>query len=687
MTAPVISTITNTGTITLPTDTDTLVGKATTDILTNKTLTAPQINDTSSNHQYIFGVSELSDDRTVTLPLLTGNDVFVFNDHIHTLSNKTLTAPKFVGGGYIADSAGLELIKFSQTASAVNEITITNASTGTGPSITATGGDDHIDLSLSGQGNGSVIVTANLTVTGSDITLGNGNDATIGPAAVSGEDTDGKDLIIHAGAGTGIGAGGNIVFQVADGGAASGSTANNLVPALTIADDKTATFNSYVTGVTPTSDAHLATKSYVDSFPISNFTIVSSPTLTIASQENEIYHVQNNTKKIALPTNPRIGQKIKLVFDKVNTVTGATVITPYNINIITTTGSGSGAVISSVIISGGNITSFTLLSGGTGYTNTSTIAITVNGTTYTAYTFNNIGDFTDGVLKTTAFTGLNLTLLTGTGVSDGIYSNNVVVNNISGSGSGALISSLVVAANNTITSFILYNGGTGYTNTSTISITVNGITYSTYSITSDDLVGTVLKTGVVFSGSLTTPSGSLASGTYNNLVVTLSIAQNGADSVGVNATMLSAAVASNSITDFTLISGGSGFVANNTLTITINGSVYSPYTIGTNDITSGILKTTAFTGVDLSRVLGSTLTNGTYTNTASFKGYVRVHDIEHSSIVNAVFSTLLSHNISLDGTVKGGYGGDILEFLYTGNSIWFVEGLLWSDGNPSTPFS
>lgn len=44
LTAPVISTISNTGTLTLPTSTDTLVGKATTDILTNKTLTSPVIN-------------------------------------------------------------------------------------------------------------------------------------------------------------------------------------------------------------------------------------------------------------------------------------------------------------------------------------------------------------------------------------------------------------------------------------------------------------------------------------------------------------------------------------------------------------------------------------------------------------------------------------------------------------------
>ena len=41
LTAPVISTISNTGTLTLPTATDTLVGRATTDTLTNKTLSAP----------------------------------------------------------------------------------------------------------------------------------------------------------------------------------------------------------------------------------------------------------------------------------------------------------------------------------------------------------------------------------------------------------------------------------------------------------------------------------------------------------------------------------------------------------------------------------------------------------------------------------------------------------------------
>src|SRR4249919_99831 len=73
----------------------TLTGNQT---LTNKTLTSPvfttpQLNDASADHQYIFVVSELAADRTVTWPLLAGNDTLVFESHTQTLVNKTLTAP------------------------------------------------------------------------------------------------------------------------------------------------------------------------------------------------------------------------------------------------------------------------------------------------------------------------------------------------------------------------------------------------------------------------------------------------------------------------------------------------------------------------------------------------------------------------------------------------------------------
>lgn len=59
--------------------------------------TTPQINDASADHRYIFAVSELAADRTVTWPLLTGDDTLVFESHTQTLTNKTLTAPTLNG--------------------------------------------------------------------------------------------------------------------------------------------------------------------------------------------------------------------------------------------------------------------------------------------------------------------------------------------------------------------------------------------------------------------------------------------------------------------------------------------------------------------------------------------------------------------------------------------------------------
>jgi hypothetical protein len=57
LTTPVISSITNTGTLTLPTSTDTLVGRATTDTLTNKTLTSPSISDPTITGQITASTS------------------------------------------------------------------------------------------------------------------------------------------------------------------------------------------------------------------------------------------------------------------------------------------------------------------------------------------------------------------------------------------------------------------------------------------------------------------------------------------------------------------------------------------------------------------------------------------------------------------------------------------------------
>ena len=75
-----------TGDIVGTSDTQTLTAKT----LTSPVLTTPQINDASSDHQYVFAASELTADRTVTLPVLDGNDEFVFKAASQTLTNKII---------------------------------------------------------------------------------------------------------------------------------------------------------------------------------------------------------------------------------------------------------------------------------------------------------------------------------------------------------------------------------------------------------------------------------------------------------------------------------------------------------------------------------------------------------------------------------------------------------------------
>ena len=73
---------------------------------------------------------------------------------VQTLTNKTLTAPIL---DEINDSNGNEEIIFATTASAVNEITITNAATGNRPNIAVTGDDTNIGLSVSTKGTGLIL--------------------------------------------------------------------------------------------------------------------------------------------------------------------------------------------------------------------------------------------------------------------------------------------------------------------------------------------------------------------------------------------------------------------------------------------------------------------------------------------------------------------------------------------------
>lgn len=72
-----------------------------------------------------------------------------------TLTNKTLADPKITNA--IRDSNNNEMIRFNVSAGAVNDVMVTNASSGNGPTISAAGDDANIDLNLTAKGSGNVM--------------------------------------------------------------------------------------------------------------------------------------------------------------------------------------------------------------------------------------------------------------------------------------------------------------------------------------------------------------------------------------------------------------------------------------------------------------------------------------------------------------------------------------------------
>lgn len=103
---------------------------------------------------------------TGTLATLAGTE---------TLSGKTLTAPRIANGGFLADANGNEQINFTTTASAVNELTVTNAATTGIVSLAATGGDADVQLNINSKGADAL--NLNGTATG-DILFGGGDIST-----------------------------------------------------------------------------------------------------------------------------------------------------------------------------------------------------------------------------------------------------------------------------------------------------------------------------------------------------------------------------------------------------------------------------------------------------------------------------------------------------------------------------
>jgi hypothetical protein len=135
---------------------------------------------------------KVSGQTGITVP--NGQKAYVYNngtdvgDAFTWLSTLELGGDlRLTSGAAIDDANGNELIKFPSTvASAVNELTVSNAATGASPSISATGGDTNIDITLTPKGSGSV-KTDNLSLNGNTLAVTDTNgDLTLAPDGTGG---------------------------------------------------------------------------------------------------------------------------------------------------------------------------------------------------------------------------------------------------------------------------------------------------------------------------------------------------------------------------------------------------------------------------------------------------------------------------------------------------------------------
>ena len=152
------------------------ISAGTVSTINDNNFTIQDNSDTSKKAQFQCSGISSSTTRTYTLPdaSVTLGDVSLTGTQ--TLTNKTLTAPKFADAGYIADANGNELAILQTTSSAINQFDIANAATGNDPTITSTGGDSNVGLGIVAKGTGVVQITSSMnptiTSTGKALVMG-----------------------------------------------------------------------------------------------------------------------------------------------------------------------------------------------------------------------------------------------------------------------------------------------------------------------------------------------------------------------------------------------------------------------------------------------------------------------------------------------------------------------------------
>lgn len=118
------------------------------------TTTSTKISLTSNTNDIGFDVNE----ENINIQNLSGapSGTVVGTSDAQTLTKKTLTNARIDTA--LLDINGNEIINVTATSSAVNEVTLANAATDNGPTISATGDDTNIDLNINSKGTGNIVL-------------------------------------------------------------------------------------------------------------------------------------------------------------------------------------------------------------------------------------------------------------------------------------------------------------------------------------------------------------------------------------------------------------------------------------------------------------------------------------------------------------------------------------------------